>query len=175
MHQDSGERSSDPTRDLPRPACECPRVSVRGLGQWWPAAGLGALRVAVHAWGLLKEVPIIFITSTIVWPQVNREGTQPHPSTENCIKDLLSMAPPIRTRLFPQGNDSQMIPRTCSRRITWKLLGMQIPRTSLTLLNQKLWSGDKQAPQEMLVKSSSFRATALLVCCLSKTLLGTCY
>ena len=98
MHQDSGERSSDPTRDLPRPACECPRVSVRGLGQWWPAAGLGALRVAVHAWGLLKEVPIIFITSTIVWPQVNREGTQPHPSTENCIKDLLSMAPPIRPR-----------------------------------------------------------------------------
>ena len=36
---------------------------------------------------------------TIVWPQVNnREGTQPHPSTENWIKDLLSMAPPIRTR-----------------------------------------------------------------------------
>ena len=36
---------------------------------------------------------------SIVWPQVSdREGTQPHPSTENCIKDLLSMAPPIRTR-----------------------------------------------------------------------------
>ena len=34
-----------------------------------------------------------------VWPQVNnREGTQLHPSTENWIKDLLSMAPPIRTR-----------------------------------------------------------------------------
>ena len=28
----------------------------------------------------------------------NREGTQPCPSTENWIKDLLSMAPPIRTR-----------------------------------------------------------------------------
>ena len=126
---------------------------------------------------LLKQVAIIFITSTRAWFRSNnREETQPHPwETENCIKDLLSMAPPIRTRLFPQGNDSQMIPRTCSRRITWKLLGMQIPRTSLTLLNQKLWSGDKQAPQEMLVKSSSFRATALLVCCLSKTLLGTCY
>ena len=36
---------------------------------------------------------------TVVWPQVNnREETQPHPSTENWIKDLLSMAPPIRTR-----------------------------------------------------------------------------
>ena len=46
-----------------------------------------------------KEVAIIFITSTIVWPQANnRKGTQPHPSIENWIKDLLSMAPPIRTR-----------------------------------------------------------------------------
>ena len=35
----------------------------------------------------------------IVWPKVNnREGTQLHPSKENWIKDLLSMAPPIRTR-----------------------------------------------------------------------------
>ena len=59
--------------------------------------GVGALSVAVHSWDLLKEVPIIFITSTIVWPQVNsREGTQPCLSTENWIKDLLSMAPPIR-------------------------------------------------------------------------------
>ena len=64
---------------------------------------MGALRVAVHAWDLLKEVAIIFITSTIVWPQVNnREGTQLYPSTENCIKVLLSMALPIRTRMsFP--------------------------------------------------------------------------
>ena len=67
------------------------------MGQWWPAAELGALSAAVHAWDLLKEVAIVFITSTIVWPQVNnREGTQPHPSTENWIKDLLSMAPPTR-------------------------------------------------------------------------------
>jgi len=73
------------------------------VGQWWPATGLGALRVAVHAWDLLKEVAIIFITSTIVWPQVNnREGTQLHTSTENWIKDLLSMTLPIRTRpCFP--------------------------------------------------------------------------
>ena len=55
------------------------------VGRWWPAAGLGALSVAVHAWDLLKEVTITFITSTIVWPQV-REGTQLHPSTENGLK-----------------------------------------------------------------------------------------
>ena len=77
MHQDPGERSSDPTRDCPGPACGFPGVSGRGVGQWWPAAGLGALSVAVHAWDLLREVAVIFITSTIVWPQENsREGTQ---------------------------------------------------------------------------------------------------
>ena len=31
------------------------------MGRWWPAAGLGALSVAVHAWDLLREVTIIFI------------------------------------------------------------------------------------------------------------------
>ena len=47
------------------------------MGGWWPAAGWGAV-VVVHAWDLLKEVVIIFIT-TIVWLQVNsREGTQLH-------------------------------------------------------------------------------------------------
>ena len=45
------------------------------MGLWSPAAGLGAWTVAVHAWDLLREVTIIFITSTIVWPQVNsRDG-----------------------------------------------------------------------------------------------------
>ena len=29
------------------------------------------MSVAVHAWDLLKEVTIIFITSAIVWTQVN--------------------------------------------------------------------------------------------------------
>ena len=66
------------------------------MGWWWPAAGLGALSAAVSEWDLLKEVAIIFITSTLVWPQVKyREGTQPDPSKENWIKDLLSMAPPL--------------------------------------------------------------------------------
>ena len=52
---------------------------------------------------LLKEVAIIFIASTIVWSQVNNwEGIHLQPSTENWIKDLLSMTPPIRTRFsFP--------------------------------------------------------------------------
>ena len=48
---------------------------------------------------LLKEVAIIFFTSTIVWSQVKQQGgNTARPSTENWIKDLLSMAPPIRAR-----------------------------------------------------------------------------
>ena len=69
---------------------------------------LEAESIAVHARDLLKEVAI-FITSTIVWPQVkSREGTQVHPSTENWIKDLWSMATPIRTR--PSFPLSQSLP-----------------------------------------------------------------
>ena len=79
------------------------------MGQPWPAAWLGALSVAVRAWDLLKEVAVIFITSAIVWPQVNnRKRTQPNPSKENLIKDLLSMALPIRTR--PSFPLSQSLP-----------------------------------------------------------------
>ena len=82
-----------------RLACGCLGVFGEGVGWWSPASGLGVGTVAVHAWNLLKEVTIIFITSTIVWPQVNsREGTELHQSTESWIKDLLSMAPPTRTR-----------------------------------------------------------------------------
>ena len=52
-------QETDP--DLPVSVQESP-VEAR----WWPAAGLGALSVAVHAWDLLKEVTMIFVTSTIV-------------------------------------------------------------------------------------------------------------
>ena len=70
------------------------------MGETGPCSDVQALSVAVHEW----KVPFegghhIFITSTIVWPQVNnREGTQLHPSTENWIKDLLSTTLPIRTK-----------------------------------------------------------------------------
>ena len=40
----------------------------------WPAALLGSLSAAVCAWDLLKEVLIIFITTTIVWCQVKQQG-----------------------------------------------------------------------------------------------------
>ena len=69
------------------------------MGWGWPASESEALSAAMHAWNLLKEVAIIFITSNIVWLRSSkREGTQHRPSEENWIKDLLSMAPPIRPR-----------------------------------------------------------------------------
>ena len=37
-HEEPGERSSDPTRDWPRLAYECPGISIRGMGQRWSAA-----------------------------------------------------------------------------------------------------------------------------------------
>ena len=107
VHQDPGGRSSDPTRDWPRLARERPGVSGGGVGQRWPAAGARALSTAVCAWDLLKEVAIIFITSTIVWVRSNnREGTQTCPSTEKWIKDLLSMAQLIRIRPSSPHNQS---------------------------------------------------------------------
>ena len=54
----------------------CLSVSCRGTGQQWPSAGAGALGAANLGMtqALLKEVTIIFITSTIVWSQVKQQG-----------------------------------------------------------------------------------------------------
>ena len=40
---------------------------------------MGTLGAAVHAWDLLMEVDIIFITCTIVWPQVKQQGENTAP------------------------------------------------------------------------------------------------
>ena len=69
-----GERSSDPTRDWPRFACEYPGVSGRGVGWQQPPTDLGALSVSVCAQDLFKKITIVFITSTIVWSQVKQQG-----------------------------------------------------------------------------------------------------
>ena len=79
------------------------------MGQQGSAAESGALSATVPAWDLLKEVAIIFITSTILGLRLNnREGTQPHPSTEKWVKDLLSRPLTIRTR--PSFPHSQSLP-----------------------------------------------------------------
>ena len=75
VHQDPEERSSDPTRNRPKHSPECPGGSTRGISQGWHAAGLRALSAAVCAWDLWKEVAIISISSSVVWPwSKKREG-----------------------------------------------------------------------------------------------------
>ena len=65
VHQDLGKGAVTPEEtdpDLPGSVQE----SGGDVGWQWPAAGLGALSVAVPAWDLLKEFAIIFITPRIV-------------------------------------------------------------------------------------------------------------
>ena len=79
VHKDPGERNSDPTGYCPGLACGCLGISCKGVGQRWPATRLGAWTVAVHAWDLLRKFTIIFITSIIIWPQVNSRGGEEAP------------------------------------------------------------------------------------------------
>ena len=140
------------------------------MGQRWPAAGPGALSAAVHAWGLLKEVAIIFITSTIVWPQVNKwKGTQLHSSTENWIKDLLSMASSIRTRpslpnSLPYQETSRILLSLSIRGQTeWKPQPQKTNQTDHmdhSLSNSiKLWTMPCRATQDGLVMVESSHKT----------------
>ena len=100
---------------------------------------VGSTKGSSACMGPMKEVTIIFTTSSIVRLQVNnREGTQPQPSTENWIKNLLGMALPIRTRpnfpssqslpsesfhepliLISQGTDKNHNHRKLTNKITW--------------------------------------------------------
>ena len=61
----------------------CPGDSGGGMGQQWPAAGSGALRAAVHAQDLLKDVAIIFI---YLHHSLVSGGTQPYPSQKTGLK-----------------------------------------------------------------------------------------
>ena len=75
------------------------------------AVELGALSVAVPAKDLLKEVLIIFITSNSLASGqiIGREHNPAH--KQNWIKDLLSMAPPIRPNpVFPSVSPIRKLP-----------------------------------------------------------------
>ena len=70
-------------------------VSSRGVGQQWSTAESGTLSKTVREKVLLKEVAFTASTPTTGSMLF---GTQPCPLIENCIKDLLSIALPIRTK-----------------------------------------------------------------------------
>ena len=58
----------------------------------------------IFSWKCVKELSLLQFG---LRPK-KREGTKPRPSTKNWIKDLMSMAPPIRTR--PRFPHSQFLP-----------------------------------------------------------------
>ena len=114
---------------------------------------------------ILECVAISFFT--IVGPQVNnREGTQLHPSSENWIKDLLSMALPIRTRLsiplsqsLPPGSFHKPLTPSEGRQTenhNHRKLTNLITRTTALFNSMKLWAMLYRATQDrwVMVESS---------------------
>ena len=71
----------------------CPGVSSRGVGGWWPAAGFEGTEYSSTCLQSSKEGHFVFITSTIVWPQVLAGREQ-----QKIGLKTLSTAPPVRTR-----------------------------------------------------------------------------
>ena len=91
-----GKGAVPPTKDWPRPVHECPGVSGRAVGQWGPLQGRGT--ECSSAWDLWRRSPL----SSLPPPQFGlrsnyKKWTQPGPSAESWITDLLSMAPLIET------------------------------------------------------------------------------
>ena len=101
VHPDPGEGSSDPTRDWPRLACECIRSLQRRRELVVACCRVGGTECSSTCMGPSEggHHYLHYLHHSLA--QVNsREGTQLHPSRKNWITDLLSMAPPIRTKPF---------------------------------------------------------------------------
>ena len=131
-YQDPGERSRDPTRDWARLAYECPGLSGAGVGRQWPATGSRVLNTTVLGgcselvWKEVSWPPLPLPEFGLRWNY--REGTQP--STEDRIKDLLNMAPPIRAR--PRFTHNQSLPsgsfhKPCTKTTVISLLALPSP------------------------------------------------
>ena len=89
--------------------CHDAGVSGGGMGRWWHAAGSGALSVAVRC-TRPSEVGhhyLYHFDHSFVSGQTTG-GDTALPINKNCIKDLLSTTPPIRTR--PSFPHSQSLP-----------------------------------------------------------------
>ena len=53
---------------------DLPVSGQESLAEVWVGSGLLGAECSRHAWDLLKEVAIFFITSIIVWAQVKQQG-----------------------------------------------------------------------------------------------------
>ena len=161
--QDPGERSSDPTRDWARLAWVFRSLRWRrgSIVACWGVRDAeynspGSHRVCWHTsfWGrsLLPPLPL---------PQFGlrpnyREGTQPHPSRENWIKDLLSLALSIRARQIPshQEASTSLLSLSIRGETEWKVQSQKTIKlvTWITALpnSVKLWARPCRATQDGL-------------------------
>ena len=101
-----------------RLTCGCLGISSEEVGWWWPAAGLGAWTVSVNAWDLLKEVTIIFITSTIVSVQFT------HSVVSNSLQpnELQLARPPCPSPTPGVHSDSHPSSRWCHPAISFSVV-----------------------------------------------------
>ena len=116
----------------------------------------------MHAWDHLKEVTLSSLPPWqfgLRWS--NREETQPHPSTENWIKDWLSMAPSIRIWIPPQSLIRKLpLASYCSPsnrlKTTIKKLTNLITWTTALSNSVKLWATPCMATRDrwVMVESS---------------------
>ena len=146
------EKEQWPHKSL-SPTCLWVSRSLCG-GVCWQGPAVGSGARLQQSWdrsmleqALLKEVTITAITPTIVWPNY-REGTQPHPSAENWVKDLLSMTLPTRARpSFPtaspshQGASTSLLSLSIKGQTEWKPQSQKTNQTdhmdhSLVWLNE---------------------------------------
>ena len=68
-----------PTKDWFRLSCECPGVSSRGMGRWWPAAGSGTLSVAGHGTFSRRHHYLHYLHHSLASGQTTgREHCPPH-------------------------------------------------------------------------------------------------
>ena len=74
MHTRTEEKGAVTTQETDPDLSRMSRSLQQRHGLVVACCRVGALSVAVHAWDLLKEVTIIFITSTMVWPQEEVAG-----------------------------------------------------------------------------------------------------
>ena len=90
------EVTATPTRDWARLAYVCLAVSGGDVGQQWPAMGSGALTTTVLRGQVSAKSPFERLSHYHHYSYHSSAsgqsiGTQPYPSAENWIKDLLSL------------------------------------------------------------------------------------
>ena len=170
VHTRSQEKGAWLHKRLSQTCLWVPKSFWGGIDQQWPAVESEELTTTVlrgtDCWhkSFWRRCCII---PTIVWPQANhRAGTQPHPSVENWINDLLKLALTTRTRAsfacsqslplrsFPKPHPHPPEGRQNENHNHRKLIKLITWITALSI-SMKLWAMPCRATQDRLVMVES--------------------